>query len=272
MPAAAVRHLTPEESGEAWKGFVRQHGEPPWWDWPECRSMPPPLEGCDGTDTPALRNGDDHRASEQYGSKGTCFIHVIATAINGTVTDYAAAVLGTFQDSRISVSLLERLKCHKLSAVLDNGWRIPLAFPLPSSFTGDTRGYTAGMPLFMRPSKQGDTAPAGYQRYFERCSAYVTVARQHNEWANGSIKKQFPWLSQPRRYYEKESLGLDFETIVRLYNLRSRLIGYNQVRTTYMRYSNENFNEQLLAAKNCDEYLRMVTQEIRRQKKEDLGL
>jgi hypothetical protein len=57
--------------------------------------------------------------------------------------------------------------------------------------------------------------------------------------------------------------------VVRLYNLRSRLIGWNQIKTTYLRESQANFRELLRKATDADDYLRRVAVEA---KDWDLGL
>ncbi len=53
--------------------------------------------------------------------------------------------------------------------------------------------------------------------------------------------------------------------------MRSRRIGWNQVRTTYMRHSDANFREQLKYAKNCDEYLKLVAEKTSALKQELYG-
>lgn len=58
---------------------------------------------------------------------------------------------------------------------------------------------------------------------------------------------------------------------MRLFNLRSRRIGWNQVKTTYLRHSDANFQEQLKAAENCDEYLKIVAQKTKDLKQELYG-
>lgn len=51
--------------------------------------------------------------------------------------------------------------------------------------------------------------------------------------------------------------------VVRLYNLRSRMIGWNQIKTTYLRESRENFREILRNAKTTDQYLKAVAEEAK---------
>ena len=218
MPAAAIRPPTKEEAKEAWKGFCRLHGLPPWHVYPECwEGMPFPAQGCDGTDTPAERAGDDAKGSEQNGGKGVKWIHVLATCINGTITDFAACVVGSFNDSRISTTLMERFlsqlknpESHYM--VLDNGWKMKLIFPLPDSHA-EYRTYQPGQPFMMRPMKDCDAAPVGLKKYYERCSAYVTIFRQHGEWTNGGLKVQFPFIMNPRPLHQRDDLHVDFETV-----------------------------------------------------------
>ncbi len=58
---------------------------------------------------------------------------------------------------------------------------------------------------------------------------------------------------------------------MRLFNLRSRRIGWNQVKTTYLRHSDANFQEQLKAAADCDEYLKIVAQKTKDLRQELYG-
>ncbi len=55
------------------------------------------------------------------------------------------------------------------------------------------------------------------------------------------------------------ALPLPFAQCVRLYNLRSRMGAWNQLRTTYLRHSNANFQQQLKNAKNADEYIKLIS-------------
>ncbi len=310
---AAVRHPTLKEAMSAWEGFKAQHGAPPWYRWAELRELPPPVEGMDGTTTPVLRNGNQHKASETLGGKGNSLNHVLGTFIGGTITDYSGCVYGSFNDSRCSVDQLARflskkVNPHGLALALDNGWTFPFTVPLPDQYK-QFREYNEGDVLRMRPLKDGETAPvAELKSYYEECSAYITVFRQHGEWTNGGLKRQFPILMNPVRVALVDYFTRDFEPVrtvllkraagcmlrslplnsppppplpisnyllfsqcVRLFNLRSRRIGWNQVRTTYMRHSDANFKEQLKYAKNCDEYLKLVAEKTSALKQELYG-
>jgi hypothetical protein len=224
MPAAAIRHPTLEEATEAWEGFKKVHGLPPWYGrgWAECEDWalhPPPVEGCDGTDTPAQRSGRDKEASEQNGNKGVKWIHLLATCINGTIVDYAACVVGSFNDSRISRRTLKRFRSStknsaRVSMALDNGWKTRICYPLPNE-AAHLRSYTPGEPMLMRPmiDSDRDKVPHDYKNYFSKASAYITVFRQHGEWTNGGLKVQFPFIMQPQPPRRVDSLKMDFETV-----------------------------------------------------------
>lgn len=217
-PDAAVRHPTLKEALQAWEGFKAQHGAPPWYKWEELRSLPPPVEGMDGTDTPVLRNGNQHKAAETQGHKGSTLNNVLGTFIGGTITDFSAAVYGTFNDSRCSTDQLARylskkVNPHGFSLALDNGWNFPFTVPLPERYK-QFREYEEGDVLRMRPLKDGDKAPMPeLQSYYEEASAYITIFRQHGEWTNGGLKRQFPILMNPVRLALVGYFAEDFETV-----------------------------------------------------------
>ena len=302
LPASAVRYHTVEELDIAWEGLVAQHGAPPWaakfrdgplvgqYKWPEIAGIRVGY-GLDGTVTPALRPGNQFDEAAVKGVKGHSFNHLIGTSICGLVVDYTSCVAGTFNDSRISVDQLKRLANRVLNpaqsfcVALDNGWRFPVTFPLPEQFAAH-RQYVQGKSMWMRPLREGDSSPLGLRGYTEACSTWLTIVRQHGEWLNGGLKSQFPVLVTPVRVDQELELRMDFEIVrflrcryffsrcltalptptllqcVRLYNLRSRIVGWNQIRTTYLRHSDANFQEQLNCA-TADEYLRKISERTR---------
>ena len=303
LPGAAVRYSTVAELREAWEGFVAQHGPPPWADkhvegpfkghfkWPEIAGIPLG-HAMDGTATPALKPGNQIKQKVmRSGNKGDIFNHVITTTLLGVV-DYGSCVAGTFTDSRTSGPQLDRAADaalnpgHQFATVLDNGWRFPASFPLPDAYAA-YREYKPGTQLLMRPLRDGDKAPKGLAKYYERCSAYITVFRQHGEWLNGGLKRQFPVLLNPVRKDQENNLRCTFEMVckeeggegpqhdflaqhprpptpplvqcVRLYNLRARMGAWNQLRTTYLRHADANFREQLKNSTDSDEYLKKIS-------------
>ena len=229
LPGAAVRYSTVAELLAAWAGFVAQHGPPPWADkyvdgpfkgkfkWPEIADIKLG-HAMDGTATPTLKPGNQEKQQiMRNGNKGDIFNHVITTTLYG-VADYGSCVMGTFTDSRTSGPQLERAASaalnpgHQFATVLDNGWRFPASFPLPDAFAG-YREYAPGSQLIMRPIREGDGAPKGLKTYYERCSAYITVFRQHGEWLNGGLKRQFPVLLNPVRKDQENNLRCTFEMV-----------------------------------------------------------
>jgi hypothetical protein len=230
LPGAAVRYCTQEEMDEAWRGFVAQHGEPPWaekhtdgpfkgqYKWPEIAHVRLG-RAMDGTVTPAFKAGNkDEEKLLNSGNKGHCFNHVFTTCIAGVVEDYSACVVGVYTDSRTSAVQLEtameptRNPTSDYALVLDNGWRRPICFPLPNAYA-HMRAYKKGQTIVMRPLREGDCAPKGLLKYFQRASAYITVFRQHGEHLNGGVKQQFPALLNPVRSDLILHLRITFELV-----------------------------------------------------------
>ena len=229
LPGAAVRYSTVAELEKAWEGFVAQHGEPPWAEkyvdgpfvgahkWPEIAGIRLGL-AMDGTGTPSLKPGNLEANKQMYsGNKAHIFNHVITTSLHG-VSDYGSCVVGTFTDSRVSGPQLQRAANpalnpgYQYATVLDNGWRFPASFPLMDAYAA-YREYAPGSQLLMRPLRDGDVAPKGLAKYYEKCSAYITVFRQHGEHLNGGLKRQFPVLLNPVRKDQENNLRCTFETV-----------------------------------------------------------
>jgi hypothetical protein len=213
VPAGHVGRPPKEEAELAWQGVISQHGEPPWYQYPELRKYKI-FEGTDGTTTDVLKPGNQHLQASVHGHKGHCWNHVLVTHICGLIVDYNAVVKGSFQDSRLSDRLVQRQQKYYGTgmAAYDNGWKYPLYYPLPDSHS-DRRRYKPGQVLRARPMMEKEYVPSELKDYYERCSAYVTVVRQHGEMMNGGFKRCFPVLLRPTRVQDKKSFQMDFSTV-----------------------------------------------------------
>lgn len=81
--------------------------------------------------------------------------------------------------------------------------------------------------------------------------------RQSNDHGNGGLKRAFPILDVPFRFDDNPRLLRDMEMCIRLWNMRTRLVGWNQVQTTYMRHADDDFTDVLLANNTVDEHLEL---------------
>lgn len=109
---------------------------------------------------------------------------------------------------------------------------------------------------------------ANQRSFAKRVSTWVTICRQFNEHGNSAFKRSFPAVTRTIKASEFWSFPDELEACVLLFNARTRLVGFNQIRSTYMRYSDENFVE-LLRITNVDEYMQLAR--TRWEKREDFG-
>ena len=71
---------------------------------------------------------------------------------------------------------------------------------------------------------------------------------------NGAFKRAFPFINRPISIDHGKEAGEDFVAAIHLFNLRTRVIGFNQIRTTFMSHVDSNFREQL-ECKTLEEYM-----------------
>jgi hypothetical protein len=118
-----------------------------------------------------------------------------------------------------------------LGLILDSGWRTEATF---------NDGFD-GRPQVARPLIKSDLFAPENKDALERASANLVVFRQSNEHGNGGLKRAFPLLTEKVRFDDRHILERDMEMCVRLWNMRTRLVGWNQVNTTYMRHADDDF-------------------------------
>jgi hypothetical protein len=268
---ARVERSSLAELKTAYAGVIAQHGAPPWheWgdDWPEGKEL---IFGetMDGTKQAVLNpSKPKDQRSVKSKAKGVCLTHLFNFEITGVIVDYTIGAKGTFNDSRISERMLERhasleFNPHSIGLIVDNGWRMTLCFPLPPQYS-HYRTYDEDKPLVLRPAREEDHAPCkALQPYYNKGSASATTCRQYNEMGNGGLKRSYPLVTRPVRLQEARRNAEDVEMCVRLFNLRTRLVGWNTIKTMYLRHADKNFREQLKYSKDAKAYLAFAKERL----------
>lgn len=83
-------------------------------------------------------------------------------------------------------------------------------------------------PFFARSLEDGETAT-----YAEaRTSAWLTKVRQGAEWINATLKATFLRLTL-KLPYERYKAELIFKAAILLLNLRTEMVGFNEIKTVY---------------------------------------
>jgi hypothetical protein len=247
---ARVEYPSLAEAKTALEGVYAQHGQPPW---PHNLILALML---DGTDTPAKKASNDHLQRLQKGSKGHSWIHQLMFSFSGLVCDYSIGNLGTINDIRCARNMLDRHQFNNpdgLALLVDNGYN-GACTDWPSVASG-------AMAAVLRPLRS-ENVPFALLAYAERCSAYITVLRQANEMLNGNMKRSFPGMCRAFGVDEHDDLVMDLLTIIHLFNARTRLVGYNQVRTTYLRHADANFRRRLEHSDGFEGFVRMAAEDF----------
>jgi len=172
--------------------------------------------------------------------------------LNGTIVDYSICNYGTVNDERASVDILMRHRSPatnplKLGLVLDSGWKARETFTDGSD----------GRPQVTRPLTALDVVDPSVREALERASANLVVFRQSNEHGNGGLKRAFPILIMPVRYDDRPRLERDMEMCIRLWNMKTRVVGWNQINTTYMRHADADFADVLKAGNTLEAHMEL---------------
>jgi antibiotic biosynthesis monooxygenase (ABM) superfamily enzyme len=101
------------------------------------------------------------------------------------------------------------------------------------------------------------------REWLQLCSKWLTSYRQYNEHGNGGLKRAFIRISEPVLVRDIPRFKQDFITCMQLYNLRSRVLGFNQVRTAVLGESDKNFRDMLSVGGKPDAYLAHCDQRLR---------
>jgi hypothetical protein len=126
-----------------------------------------------------------------------------------------------------------------------------------TGFMGASNDGSDGRVPVFRPLKEGEAKESNpLYAVMLLLSAWLTAVRQCDEWGQASIKRSFPHFSSAVQVRAVKAHGRDIMTMLRLYNLRTRVVGFNQLTTTFKRYVDANFAEQVDVARRGDEGMR----------------
>lgn len=197
--------------------------------------------------TPQPSNDDTQRLYK--GIKGHCLNNILAFLVDGTICDYVLGGFGCSHDSAVAVPLFERLNNPavnpgKVGALVDH------------AFIKFCNNGVNGQPIVVRPTKAGDKA--NNVSFAKKVSAWVVRARQFNEHGNGQLKRSFPLFARKTSVTNARALAKqleDMEMCIRLYNARTRIVGFNEVKSTFMPHIDRNFAEQLASLYNVKAYM-----------------
>lgn len=97
------------------------------------------------------------------------------------------------------------------------------------------------------PMKSGERLPSDAQarKRIEQFDAQLLSFRQSAEWVMRALQGSFGRLRLPLEIASAERRGDLLETCVRLQNLRTKLVGINQLRSVYMPIWQENEQEEI---------------------------
>jgi hypothetical protein len=139
---------------------------------------------------------------------------IIACRLNGP---------GSWHDSRMARDIYKKLL-----------WQTPDGFYLVAD-TAFPRGTDSIKGRIQAPIKSGEHLPADREtrEEFLRFNNELTSFRQAAEWGMRQLQGSFGRLRIPLDIDETKRGDL-LEVIVRLFNLRTRLVGINQIRSVYM--------------------------------------
>lgn len=142
---------------------------------------------------------------------------------------------GSWHDSRVAQLIYEKLR----TATPEGYYLVTdTAFPRGSSqIEGRIRA----------PMKSGEHLPRDPQarQRIEDYDRQLLSFRQSAEWGMRALQGSFGRLRMPLEVNNAEQRGDLLETCVRLQNLRTELVGINQLRTVYMPIWRENEQEEI---------------------------
>jgi hypothetical protein len=170
-------------------------------------------------------NGGMH---DHYVTSIFCFcpngtIQIAFFNIPGSVHDSQAAEFGNMFNKLEGVYLLSRPKCC-----------VDLAFGNVS------RGYLCK--LFQ--DHLGSSAPTRELRKLDlQNKREAILARQKAEWGMWLLQTSFPWVKDRCVYKERGEWRIYLKMLVFLYDIRTRMVGINQIRNTYMKHLTRNAND-----------------------------
>ena len=238
IPLSALEYPGDEDKEallNAYKGMEGKFGKCPFH-----------LEGImlalmiDGTNTPACRHRialiDDCLFSKM---KGYSWNTQLIVSFLGLIVDFDPGWFGCVHDGRASRKLLARwrnkdINTLGLSLLADVGYKAT-----STGLEGVSSDSPSGQYMF-RPSGKTQTIPE-LGEWVKRASNWLTKMRQMNEMVNGGIKRAYPYILKARRFEDQALLQRDWEIVCRLWNFRTRVMGFNEARTISTRHTDPVF-------------------------------
>lgn len=142
---------------------------------------------------------------------------------------------GSWHDSRVARGIYEKLRT-----------RTPDRYYLVTD-TAFPRGTDQIAGRIRAPMKAGQRLPADpvQREQIERCDRQLLSYRQAAEWGMRALQGSFGRLRVPLPVEHADRRGDLLETCVRLLNVRTRLVGINQIRSVYLPIWKANEQEEI---------------------------
>ena len=244
-PARIERPRLPEAK-LLYKALVAALGPPP----PGVVFPTPPILFGDGTLTPLMEPDNFLDQKLAGGKKGVGMNNFIEGSYSGLFTDFALGGYGTSSDVLVSRELFARFNSvqynpDKISMITDCGM-------LPYCNSG-----ADGRPGVYRAATRHEKVLMSDMSTAVALSKRISIWRQPNEWCNKTLKFSWPLSMRCAPWTERHLACIDIEICLRLSNARTRIVGYNQCKTTFKKFTDANVKEQLLAAHDFASYMAM---------------
>jgi hypothetical protein len=249
MHDARICYPTKEEGERVWAGVTSTSriGPPPWGT--ACK---PFLLLMDGTVTRVHSVSNEEIQRLYLGVKGRVMNHILVFSAEGCVVDYNIGLPGCTHDATACTPCVEH---HQDPEINPHGW----GMVVDSGFKGVCRNTE---PMIVR-GLMTEAVEVSKKEWLEKCSKWLTSYRQYNEHGNGGLKRAFIRLNEPVHVSASDQFKVDMVSCLHLFNLRSRVIGFNEVRTSVMGQCDANLRDMLAANNNIDTYIEMCAQRWR---------
>jgi hypothetical protein len=239
-PDAQCRVPSKEEGYAMERAARMRYGSPPLdFARPACLYMDGTILAVHGVSIK-----EDQAKLAYYGGKQMAVNNCLVFDQYGCVVAYVICAPGCFHDARIARTIFEKLSSdewnpNRFGCIVDSG------------YTGHDKTGDDGEAAIFRPMKGEHVDMGALNELALKFSAYIVTRRQANEWANGALKRSWPRILVPAEYARLDKLQLVLEVAIHLQNFRTRRVGFNELKTTFMPYVDAMFKEQLLAAREA---------------------
>ncbi|KIL56668.1 hypothetical protein M378DRAFT_89013 [Amanita muscaria Koide BX008] len=180
----------------------------------------------DGLNLPVQTSSDQHIENATF--NGWLHDHfvkcVIAFCSQGEIIGCRLNCPGSWHDSRVAFPIYEKLRTST-----PEGYYLVTDTAFPRG-TQQTAGHIKA------PMKDGTRLPLNPRLHSEAMifDRQLLSFRQAAEWGMGALQGSFGRLRVPLPINYEDHRGDLLENCMRLFNLRTRLVGYNQIRSVYL--------------------------------------